>query len=135
MLGVFEGSRPINLLSRRTAPRRGEKLLGAGIPGHVVKHLSVMTEMNKQGRYDRMTDDLFKLTGRKPISVYEFVKLHEADFAGQSKLKPNGHFDPARVNSHGVRILSVMQRQRQRQPRCGIRQRWRRARASPLQGV
>jgi hypothetical protein len=27
-----------------------------------------------------MTDDLFKLTGRKPISMYEFVKLHEAEF-------------------------------------------------------
>ena len=36
-----------------------EKLLGAGVPMHVVKHLSVMTELNKQGRYDRMTDDLF----------------------------------------------------------------------------
>ncbi len=57
-----------------------EKLLGAGVPAHVVKHLSVMTELNKQGRYDRMTDDLFKLTGRKPISMYDFVKLHAAEF-------------------------------------------------------
>ena len=57
-----------------------EKLLGAGVPMHVVKHLSVMTELNKQGRYDRMTDDLFKLTGQKPISMYDFVKLHAAEF-------------------------------------------------------
>src|SRR5262245_22940893 len=57
-----------------------EKLLGADVPAHVVKHLSVMTEMNKQGRYDRMTDDLFKLTGQKPISMYEFVKLHASEF-------------------------------------------------------
>ena len=57
-----------------------EKLLGAGMPTHVAKHLSVMTELNKQGRYDRMTDDLFKLTGQKPISVYDFVKLHAAEF-------------------------------------------------------
>jgi hypothetical protein len=41
---------------------------------------SVMTELNKQGRYDRMTDDLFKLTGQKPISMYNFVKLHAAEF-------------------------------------------------------
>ncbi|MGA7863086.1 MAG: hypothetical protein WCA23_03660, partial [Stellaceae bacterium] len=40
-----------------------EKLLAAGVPAHIVKHLSVMTDLNKQGRYDRMTDDLFKLTG------------------------------------------------------------------------
>ena len=58
-----------------------EKLLGAGVPAHVVKHLSVMTELNKQGRYDRMTDDLFKLTGQKPISMYDFVKAHAAEFS------------------------------------------------------
>ena len=57
-----------------------EKLLGAGVPAHIVKHLSVMTELNKQGRYDRMTDDLFNLTGQKPISMYEFVKLHATEF-------------------------------------------------------
>jgi hypothetical protein len=56
------------------------KLLETGVPPHTVKHLSVMTELNKQGRYDRMTDDLFNLTGRKPISMYDFVKLHAAEF-------------------------------------------------------
>ena len=50
------------------------------MPAHVVQHLSVMTATNKQGRYDRMTDDLFKLTGQKPISMYEFVKLHASEF-------------------------------------------------------
>ena len=66
----------------RDVPLSGwsDKLLGAGVPAHIVKHLSVMTELNKQGRYDRMTDDLFKLTGQKPISMYDFVKLHAAEF-------------------------------------------------------
>ena len=66
----------------RDVPLSGwsERLLGAGMPAHVAKHLSVMTELNKQGRYDRMTDDLFKLTGQKPISMYDFVKLHAAEF-------------------------------------------------------
>src|SRR6478735_3993501 len=66
----------------RDVPLSGwsEKLLEAGVPAHIVKHLSVMTELNKQGRYDRMTDDLFNLTGQKPISVYDFVKLHAAEF-------------------------------------------------------
>ena len=27
-----------------------------------------------------MTDDLFKLTGQKPISMHDFVKLHAAEF-------------------------------------------------------
>jgi uncharacterized protein YbjT (DUF2867 family) len=66
----------------RDVPLSGwsEKLLKSGVPLHTVKHLSVMTELNKQGRYDRMTDDLFNLTGRKPISMYDFVKLHAAEF-------------------------------------------------------
>jgi uncharacterized protein YbjT (DUF2867 family) len=57
-----------------------EKLLAAGIPPHTVKHLSVMAELNKQGRYDRMTDDLFKLTGQTPTTMYDFVKSHAAEF-------------------------------------------------------
>jgi uncharacterized protein YbjT (DUF2867 family) len=57
-----------------------EKLLEAGVPAHTVKHLCVMTELTKQGRYDRMTDDLFKLTGQKPTSMYDFVKMHAAEF-------------------------------------------------------
>jgi uncharacterized protein YbjT (DUF2867 family) len=57
-----------------------EELLRSGVPAHVAKHLCAMTELNKQGRYDRMTDDLFKLTGQKPTSMYDFVKLHAAEF-------------------------------------------------------
>jgi hypothetical protein len=54
--------------------------LAAGVSAHVVKHLCVMTELTKQGRYDRMTDDVFKLTGQKPVSMYDFVKQHAAEF-------------------------------------------------------
>ena len=57
-----------------------ERLRAAGVPAHLVGHLTVMTDLNKQGRYDRMTDDLFKLTGRTPTSVHDFVKLHATEF-------------------------------------------------------
>lgn len=68
----------------RDVPLSGwsERLLEAGMPPHTVKHLSVMTELNRQGRYDRMTDDLFQLTGQKPIGMYDFVKLHAIEFTG-----------------------------------------------------
>jgi uncharacterized protein YbjT (DUF2867 family) len=52
----------------------------SGVPTHLVDHLAVMAELHAQGRYDRMTDDLFKLTGRTPTSMYDFVKLHAAEF-------------------------------------------------------
>jgi hypothetical protein len=48
--------------------------------------LAVMAELHIQGRYDRMTDDLFKLTGKTPTSLYDFVKLHVAEFT-QSEAK------------------------------------------------
>ncbi|GAB4377891.1 MAG: NmrA family NAD(P)-binding protein [Elainellaceae cyanobacterium] len=51
-----------------------------GVPIHLVNHLAVMAELHRHGRYDRMTDDLFQLTGKTPTSMYDFVKLHAAEF-------------------------------------------------------
>src|SRR5467141_2701236 len=61
-----------------------EGLRRAGFPEHVVSHLSAMTELNSQGRYDRLTDVMFKLTGETPTNMRDFVKLHAAEF------KPRG---------------------------------------------
>src|SRR5277367_2861606 len=58
-----------------------EKLRAAALPEHVAHHLTVMTELHKQGRYDRMSEDYFKLTGEMPTSMFDFVKLHAAEFA------------------------------------------------------
>jgi hypothetical protein len=52
----------------------------AGVPEHLVNHLAVITELNKQGRYDRMTDDFFQLTGEMPTSMHDFVKHHDTEF-------------------------------------------------------
>ncbi|SAK67852.1 NmrA family NAD(P)-binding protein [Caballeronia ptereochthonis] len=71
--------RPIRYRNVPVAPW-SDKLRELGIPDHVVAHLAVMTDLHAQGRYDRMTNDLFELTGRKPMSMYDFVKLHAADF-------------------------------------------------------
>ena len=65
----------------RDVPLSGwsEKLVAAGVPEQTVNHMRVMTELTKQGRYDRMTDDPFKLTGQKPASMYDFVETARAD--------------------------------------------------------
>lgn len=57
-----------------------DKLREAGLSMHVINHLAVMADLHAQGRYDRMTDDLFKLTGRVPTSVHQFVNLHADEF-------------------------------------------------------
>jgi uncharacterized protein YbjT (DUF2867 family) len=71
--------RPIRYRNVPVAPW-SDKLRELGIPAHVVNYLAVMADLHAQGRYDRMTNDLFELTGRKPMSMYDFVKLHIADF-------------------------------------------------------
>jgi uncharacterized protein YbjT (DUF2867 family) len=65
-------------------PAWSEGLRRAGFPEHVVSHLSAMTELNKQGRYDRMTDAMFMLIGEAPTNMRDFVKFHAAEF------KPRG---------------------------------------------
>jgi uncharacterized protein YbjT (DUF2867 family) len=57
-----------------------ETLRGYGLPEHLVNHLAVLADWHVQGRFDRMTDDQFKITGQKPMSMYDFVKLHAAEF-------------------------------------------------------
>jgi uncharacterized protein YbjT (DUF2867 family) len=61
-------------------PPWSEGIRKAGFPEHVVKHLSAMAELTRQGRYDRMTDTARKLTGEAPMNMSDFVKLHAAEF-------------------------------------------------------
>ncbi len=39
-----------------------------------------MTELHKQGRYDRMSEDYLRLTGETPTSMAELVKRYAAEF-------------------------------------------------------
>jgi uncharacterized protein YbjT (DUF2867 family) len=57
-----------------------DKLRETGVPMHIIHHLAAMADLHAQGRYDRMTDDLFQLTGKTPTSMHDFVKLHAAEF-------------------------------------------------------
>jgi uncharacterized protein YbjT (DUF2867 family) len=61
-------------------PDWSERLLQAGVPTHLINHLRVMAQLHAQGRYDRLTDDLFRLTGERPTSMRDFVKLHASEF-------------------------------------------------------
>src|SRR5580698_2897913 len=48
-------------------PAWSQGLRQAGFPEHVVRHLSAMAQLTRQGRYDRMTDTMCKLTGEVPM--------------------------------------------------------------------
>jgi uncharacterized protein YbjT (DUF2867 family) len=58
-----------------------EALRRMRFPEHAVNHLSAMTELNRQGRYDRMTDTMRELTGKAPMTMRDFVKLHADELA------------------------------------------------------
>lgn len=58
-----------------------DALRGAGVPAHLLSHLAAMAELHAQGRYDRMTDDLVRLTGAAPTRMHDFIKLHAAEYA------------------------------------------------------
>ena len=61
-------------------PAWTESLRQMRFPEHVVRHLSTIAELTKQGRFDRMTDTICKLTGEAPTNMYDFVKLHAVEF-------------------------------------------------------
>jgi len=60
-------------------------LIKQGLPVHLVNHLATMADLHRAGRYDRMSDDVLKLTGQKPLSVREFIRKNAATFTGSAK--------------------------------------------------
>ena len=62
-----------------------EGLLQRGLSAYLVNHLSTMADLHRAGRYDRMTDDVFALTGQKPLSMQEFVRNNAATFTDSPK--------------------------------------------------
>jgi len=59
------------------------ELKGHGLPEHLTHHLVTMAELNRAGRYDRMSDGVERVTGRPSMSVREFVLLHADEFGGR----------------------------------------------------
>src|SRR4051812_18391955 len=59
------------------------ELKRAGLQEHLIRHLVTMAELNRAGRYDRLTDSVERLTGRPAMSIREFVSLHADGFGGR----------------------------------------------------
>jgi len=53
------------------------------VPEHLTNHLVTMGELHRAGRYDRMTDNVERVTGRPAMSVREFVSLNAHEFGGR----------------------------------------------------
>ncbi|NJC72255.1 NAD(P)H-binding protein [Planosporangium thailandense] len=58
-----------------------DRELGAlGLPDHVFEHLATMARLHAEGRYDRVTRDVEKVTGRPASGVRNFVAANPALF-------------------------------------------------------
>jgi len=60
-------------------------LLKRGLPVHLVHHLATMADLHRAGRYDRMSEDVFALTGQKLLSMQEFVRKNATTFTDSAK--------------------------------------------------
>jgi uncharacterized protein YbjT (DUF2867 family) len=59
------------------------ELKKVGLPDHLTRHLVTMAELNRAGRYDRLTDGVERVTGRSAKSIRDFVSLHADEFGGR----------------------------------------------------
>ena len=55
-------------------------LVKIGQPTHVVDHLVTLANLHRAGRFERMTDDVFALTGQQPLRLREFITRNAATF-------------------------------------------------------
>lgn len=62
-----------------------EGLLKSGQPVHLVNHLATIADLQRAGRFDRMSDEVLLLTGQAPLSVWEFVRRNAATFTASAK--------------------------------------------------
>ena len=52
-----------------------------GLPPHVFDHINTMARLHADNRYDRITDDVARITGKPAISVKQYVSDNPAIFA------------------------------------------------------
>lgn len=57
-------------------------LTTAGLGAHVQQHISTMAQLHREGRYDRFTDDVERVTGRPAQTVEQYVAAHRDLFGG-----------------------------------------------------
>ena len=58
-----------------------EELLPLNLSPHVFHHFSTIAKLHAENRYDRLTSDVQKLTGKPSMSVREYVTAHPEVFS------------------------------------------------------
>ena len=58
-----------------------EELMPVGLSQYVFDHISTMAKLHAENRYDRLTSDVQKLTGKPSMSIREYVTGHPEIFS------------------------------------------------------
>ena len=58
-----------------------EELIPVGLSQYVFDHISTMAKLHAENRYDRLTSDVQKLTGKPSMSVREYVTAYPEVFS------------------------------------------------------
>ncbi len=61
---------------------RTEVLANAGLPPHTEQHIATMARLHRENRYDRATTDVELITGKRPLTVEEFVAARKDFYLG-----------------------------------------------------
>jgi uncharacterized protein YbjT (DUF2867 family) len=61
---------------------RTEVLAKAGLPPHTEQHIATMAQLHRANRYDRATTDVEHITGKRPLTVEEFVAARKDFYLG-----------------------------------------------------
>jgi len=73
-------SRPVEYVHVPFDEWQEHDLKSRNLPQHVYEHLCTMAKLHAENRYDRMTNDVEKVTGKPAISVKEYVTSNPSIF-------------------------------------------------------
>ena len=74
-------NRPVKYVNMPYDKWVNEELLPLNLPQYVFHHVSTMAKLIAENRYDRLTWDVQKLTGKPSMSVREYVTTHPEVFS------------------------------------------------------
>ena len=61
-----------------------QQLAALSMSPHLVAHLVTMAQLYRDNAYDRLTDDVERLTGQPPMSIRDFIRIHAKAFEPSS---------------------------------------------------
>jgi len=73
--------RKVTYVPQEIAEFRAQFAANPNAPAHLVQHLCEVAQDYQDGLFQGTNDHVERITGRKPLSIEDFVRLHRSEFA------------------------------------------------------